>query len=198
LINATNPDDSGHRLLDAVSPMVGFLARLSPLQSAYANISSAFETPTATELGNQPSGAAGINRDLRPQRSTTYEVGLKGVSASALQYNAALFATSVHDELIPYDVPGGGGRRFFRNAVRTSRRGLELGAGATVPADALGRLELLLARAGDLSSSAITRHVARAIDVVAHLERRSDGHRVVHEIARVDDGSATIVWTHDR
>jgi iron complex outermembrane receptor protein len=117
--------------------MIGFLARLSPLQSAYANISSAFETPTATELGNQPTGAAGINRDLRPQRSTTYEVGLKGVSTSALQYNAALFATSVHDELIPYDVPGGGGRRFFRNAGRTSRRGVELGGAAL-----LGRLQL--------------------------------------------------------
>jgi len=137
LINGTNPDDSGHRLLGAVSPMVGLLARLSPLQSAYANISSAFETPTATELGNQPNGAAGINRDLQPQRSTTYELGLKGVSATALQYNAALFATTVHDELIPYDVPGGGGRRFFRNAGRTSRRGIELGGGAT-----LGSLEL--------------------------------------------------------
>jgi iron complex outermembrane receptor protein len=117
--------------------MVGFLARLSPLRSAYANISSAFETPTATELGNQPNGAAGINRDLQPQRSTTYEVGLKGLSTSALQYNAALFATTVHDELIPYDVPGGGGRRFYRNAGRTSRRGVELGGGAT-----LGGLEL--------------------------------------------------------
>jgi iron complex outermembrane receptor protein len=138
LINATNPNDSGHRLLDAVSPMVGFLARLSPLHSAYANISSAFETPTATELGNQPSGAAGINRELQPQRSTTYEVGLKGISARALQYNAAFFATSVHDELIPYDVPGGGGRRFYRNAGRTSRRGIELGGGATFAGLELG------------------------------------------------------------
>lgn len=137
LINATNPDDSGHRLLSAVSPMVGFLARLSPLQSAYANISSAFETPTATELGNQPSGAAGINRDLRPQRSITYEVGVKGLTAVALQYNAALFATDVHDELIPYDIPGGRGRRYFRNAGRTSRRGIELGTGVS-----FGRLEL--------------------------------------------------------
>jgi iron complex outermembrane receptor protein len=137
LITATNPDDSGHRLLDAVSPMIGFLARLSPLQSAYANISSAFETPTATELGNQPSGAAGINRELQPQRSTTYEIGVKGVSTRAFQYNAAVFATSVHDELIPYDVPAGGGRRFFRNAGRTSRRGVELGGAAT-----LGGLEL--------------------------------------------------------
>jgi iron complex outermembrane receptor protein len=127
LINATNPDDSGRRRLGAVSPMIGLLARLSPLQSAYANISSAFETPTATELGNQPSGAAGINRELKPQRSTTYEAGLKGVSTSGWQYNAAVFATGVRDELIPYDIPSGGGRRYFRNAGRTSRRGLELG-----------------------------------------------------------------------
>jgi iron complex outermembrane recepter protein len=137
LINATNPNDSGERLLDAVSPMVGILARLSDSHSAYANISSAFETPTATELGNQPSGAAGINRDLKPQRSTTYEVGVKGVVERGLQYNAALFATGVHDELIPFDIPGGGGRRFFRNAGRTSRRGVELGLGF-----AIGELEL--------------------------------------------------------
>jgi len=132
LINATNPDDSGQRLLDAVSPMVGILARLSESHSAYANISSAFETPTATELGNQPSGAGGINRDLKPQRSTTYEVGVKGVGDNGLQYNAALFATGVHDELIPFDIPASGGRRYFRNAGRTSRRGLELGLGIAI------------------------------------------------------------------
>jgi iron complex outermembrane recepter protein len=138
LITATNPDDSGRRLLHAVSPMMGLLARLSPAQSAYANISSAFETPTATELGNQPSGAAGINRDLKPQRSTTYEIGVKGVTKAAVQYNASLFATTVHDELIPFDIPGGGGRRFFRNAGRTSRRGLELGSGANIGPVELG------------------------------------------------------------
>ncbi|MFL5633116.1 MAG: TonB-dependent receptor family protein [Gemmatimonadaceae bacterium] len=132
LITATNPDDSGERRLGAVSPMLGVLARLSGSHSAYANISSAFETPTATELGNQPSGAAGINRDLKPQRSITYESGVKGVGASGLQYNAALFATSVHDELIPFDIPASNGRRYFRNAGRTSRRGAELGLGMSI------------------------------------------------------------------
>jgi len=137
LITATNPDDSGERSLDAVSPMAGFLLRLSDSHRAYANVSTAFETPTATELGNQPSGAAGINQDLKPQRSLTYEVGVKGVGKSGLQYNAALFSTRVHDELIPFDIPGGGGRRYFRNAGRTSRRGAELGLGLE-----LGALEL--------------------------------------------------------
>jgi iron complex outermembrane receptor protein len=112
--------------------MVGILARLSESHSAYANISSAFETPTATELGNQPSGAGGINRDLKPQRSTTYEAGVKGVGNNGLQYNAALFATAVHDELIPFDIPASGGRRYFRNAGRTSRRGVELGLGIAI------------------------------------------------------------------
>lgn len=132
LITGTNPDDSGERTLDAVSPMAGLLARLSDSHSAYANVSTAFETPTATELGNQPSGEAGINQSLQPQRSVTYEIGLKGVGAGGMQYNAALFSTRVHDELIPFDIPNGNGRRYFRNAGRTSRRGAELGLGANV------------------------------------------------------------------
>ena len=128
LVTATNPDDSGVRSLGAVSPMVGIVALMNPLHSAYANVSSAFETPTATELGNQPSGAAGINRDLKPQRSLTYELGMKGV-ANVVQYNTSLFATAVKDELIPFDIPASSGRRYFRNAGRTSRRGAELGVG---------------------------------------------------------------------
>lgn len=138
LIDGTNPDDSGERALGRISPMVGLVARIAPSHSIYANVSSAFETPTATELGNQPSGAAGINRDLQPQRSTTYESGAKGISASGtLRYEASIFHTSIIDELIPFDIPASNGRRYFRNAGRTSRRGLELGIGA-----ARGPLEL--------------------------------------------------------
>ena len=138
LINATNPDDSGERLLDAVSPTAGFLARLSDSHSAYANVSTAFETPTATELGNQPDGSAGINQNLKPQRSLTYEVGLKGVGAAGFQYNVALFSTSVHDELIPFDIPASAGRRYYRNAGRTSRRGAEVGLGVQMGVVELG------------------------------------------------------------
>jgi iron complex outermembrane receptor protein len=118
-------DDSGSRTLHAVSPMVGVAARLSPLYSVYANVGSAFETPTTTELGNQADGSAGLNRDLKPQYSTTYEVGGKGV-VGRVQYDVALFDTEVRDELIPFEVPGGNGRTYFRNAGRTRRRGVEI------------------------------------------------------------------------
>ncbi|MEO7683154.1 MAG: TonB-dependent receptor, partial [Gemmatimonadaceae bacterium] len=127
LIGGTNSDDSGERTLHAVTPYVGVVTRIGNDRSIYANISSAFETPTATELGNHPDGSAGINQQLAPQKSTTYEVGSKGGLGRALSYDAALFNTRVRDELAPYEIPGSSGRRYFRNAGRTNRRGAELG-----------------------------------------------------------------------
>ena len=137
-ISATNPDDSGQRNLNSLSPMLGFIVRLSPTSSYYWNLSSAFETPTATELGNHPDGSAGINQELKPQRSLTYEIGYKGLSASGIQYNAALFTTAVHDELVPFEIPSSNGRRYFRNAGRTSRKGAELSLGKTIGLADLG------------------------------------------------------------
>ena len=132
LITAGNPDDSGDRTLRAVTPYLGLLSRFAADHSAYASISSAFETPTATELGNHPDGSAGINQDLSPQRSTTYEVGLKGRVRERLHYDFATFTTRVRDELVPYEIPSSGGRRYFRNAGRTNRRGAEAGITAGI------------------------------------------------------------------
>jgi len=130
LITATNPDDSGDRTLHAVSPAVGLVWRTTPLASLYATVSSSFETPTTTELGNKPDGSAGINPDLKPQRALSTEVGAKGLLGSAVRWEVAAFQTSARDELVPFDIPGGNGRRYFRNAGRTTRRGAEAGAEA--------------------------------------------------------------------
>jgi len=121
-------DDSGERTLNAVSPMVGLVARVAPLHSIYASLSSAFETPTTTELGNQADGSAGLNRDLRPQYSTTAEAGMKGLALTRVQYDLAAYQTLVRDELIPFEVPGGNGRTYYRNAGRTRRSGIEASA----------------------------------------------------------------------
>lgn len=126
LVRPSNPDDSGERSLHSVNPIAGVVARLTPLTSLYGNVSSAFETPTATELGNQPDGRAGINEELDPQRSVTFEAGVRGFSGM-LSYDVAAYSTRVTDELVPFEIPGGNGRRYFRNAGRTSRRGVEAG-----------------------------------------------------------------------
>jgi iron complex outermembrane receptor protein len=129
---ADGRDDSGTRVLHAVSPMAGAVVRLSPVSAWYLSVGSAFETPTTTELGNQPNGNAGLNYDLRPQYSTTYESGIKGFLLERFQYDVALFETEVRDELIPFEVPGGNGRTYYRNAGRTRRRGLELSSGTEI------------------------------------------------------------------
>lgn len=59
---------------------------------------------------------------------------------------------------------------------------------------ALDRLELLLARSGDVAPQAISRFVARAFDVVVHVARTRDGARVVREIAAVEDAGPSVVW----
>src|SRR6185437_7480510 len=129
---ADGRDDSGDRALHAVSPMAGVDYRLSTFHSLYANVGSAFETPTTTELGNQADGSAGLNADLEPQLSTTYETGAKGLLPDGVRYDVALFDTEVRDELIPFEVPNGNGRTFYRNAGRTRRQGVELSGDADV------------------------------------------------------------------
>jgi pilus assembly protein CpaF len=59
---------------------------------------------------------------------------------------------------------------------------------------ALDRLELLLARSGDVTPQAITRYVARAFDIVVHVARTKDGLRLVREIAAVEESGPVVVW----
>lgn len=119
------PGEEPSRTLGAISPMVGVNWRVGLLSSAYASISTSFETPTTTELANQPDGSGGLNRELDPQRGVAYEVGFKGLRLNGLRYDIAAYRIDTQDELIPFEVPGGDGRRFFRNAGKTSRLGME-------------------------------------------------------------------------
>jgi iron complex outermembrane receptor protein len=127
-------DDSGTRTLRAVSPMGGIAWRATRLASLYANYTTAFETPTTTELGNKADSSAGFNPSLEPQQSRTYEVGAKGLYRMVF-YSIAGFRTRVRDELIAQDV--GNGRNYFRNAGRTARDGIEGELGVT-----LGRFDV--------------------------------------------------------
>jgi iron complex outermembrane receptor protein len=126
------------RTMGAVTPMLGVLVRASATASVYANLASSFETPTTTELANQPNGQGGFNRELEPQRGRTIEAGAKGLIAGRILYDVSVFDISTTDELIPFEIPNSGGRRYFRNAGETSRRGAELGLSASLGAVDLG------------------------------------------------------------
>ncbi len=124
-VTATNLDDSGEEGQIAVNPMFGLTWRVRPSLSVYTNFSSAFETPTITELTVQGDGSAGLNASLKPQRTRTLETGVRGIVGTRTWLDVAVFEARTDDELIPFEVPGAPGRRAFRNAGRTSRRGLE-------------------------------------------------------------------------
>jgi iron complex outermembrane receptor protein len=127
-ITSTNADDSGNRTLSATSPMFGIVWRARPLLSFYANLATAFETPTITELTNQDNGAAGLNTSLNPQLTRTIEAGATSFVGGHLKLELAGFHARVQDELVPFDVPNQPGRRAYRNAGQTTRIGLESSA----------------------------------------------------------------------
>ena len=84
-------------------------------------------------MGNKADGSAGINPDLAPQRTLSLEIGGKGVlPGTALRWELAAFDTRARDELVPFDIPGGAGRRYFRNAGRTQRARRRGGRGGRV------------------------------------------------------------------
>jgi iron complex outermembrane receptor protein len=127
VLDRRNPSASRElRTMGALSPMAGINWKATERLAAYANVASSFETPTTTELANRPDGSGGLNRELQPQRGMSYETGMK-LAAGSLAMDAALFRIDTRGELVPFEIPGGGGRRFFRNSGRTRRYGAELG-----------------------------------------------------------------------
>ncbi len=131
-VTTDNPDDSGERSMSAVTPMAGIVWRVRPLVSLFSNWSVAFETPAITELTNKSDGSAGLNDAILPQKTRTTEVGVRSFTSTSWMLEASAFASTANDELIPFDVPESPGRRAFRNAGKTSRRGVELAANGSL------------------------------------------------------------------
>ena len=123
-------DDSGNIVFDQWSPMLGLSSKRSETTRLYATISTAFETPTTTELANPDGG--GFNESLEAQESVNYEIGVKFRSDSA-QFEAALFHIDSDNELVPFERPDQPGRTFYENAGASERNGLELAYSRNLP-----------------------------------------------------------------
>jgi iron complex outermembrane recepter protein len=118
-------DDSGIRSMSALSGNIGASWAFDRGFVPYANLSTSFETPTTTELVNQPDGSGGFNTELGPQRAVNYEIGARGEPAPRVTYSVALFIGRVTDAIVQQEEVGG--RAFFRNAQRTHNDGAEVG-----------------------------------------------------------------------
>jgi len=119
-------DDSGTRVMDALSPSAGVVVRTADGVELYGSFATSFETPTTTELGNRPDAAGGFNPGLDPTHARSVEGGIRARIADAWSVEASLFHTALRDELVPFEVPSSPGRTFYRNAGRSHHQGWEL------------------------------------------------------------------------
>ena len=118
-------DQSGDRTMSAVSPSVGVTFAAAPGANIFANVATAYETPTTVELSNTESGDGGFNQDLDPQDLRSFEVGVRGlIEPARLRYAAAVYFSTVDNTLVTFQNPLS--QDFFRNAGKSSRDGVEL------------------------------------------------------------------------
>jgi iron complex outermembrane recepter protein len=139
-VTATDPDDSGSRSMDAVSPSLGITTRPVERLEVFGTVSTSFETPTTTELANRPEGAGGFNPTLRPTRGTTLEAGARALLGTATSLEVTAHRTALQDELVPFEVQGVQGRTFFSNAGRSTHRGYEVAVSTALPHSVSGRV----------------------------------------------------------
>jgi iron complex outermembrane receptor protein len=86
-----SPDGTEYQ---AFTPQVQWLYKLNPQTSAYASYSQSFTLPTMTDMYGDDSAIP--NPDIRPEKGTYYEVGLKHITKSH-SWKLALFKSDVKD-----------------------------------------------------------------------------------------------------
>ena len=127
-VTADNPDDSGSRDMDALSPSFGFVVPATSTLEFFGSLARSFETPTTTELANRPSGAGGFNPLLEPQLGFTVEGGMRGRLGANATFEVTAFQSQLDDELVAFEVPSDPGRSYFENAGSSLHRGWEVAA----------------------------------------------------------------------
>lgn len=136
-----NGDTSGELLLNNFNPSIGVSYAFAKAITPYFSLSSSFETPSLAELSNNPENDTGFNEDLKPQKATNYEIGIKGVISGRLRYQAAFFHIATIDDLVPFELEQFPDREFFRNAGSTTRYGIEVEGTLRTLTTANGRLD---------------------------------------------------------
>ena len=133
LITPEDPDESGVRTMDALSPTLGLFVEIRPELVLFGNVATSLDTPSTTELVNRPDGGGGFNPDLDPQRGVSGELGLRGQLRNRVSYEASIFVTESTDELVPFEDETQPGRTFFRNSGSSKYQGFEGSVRAVLP-----------------------------------------------------------------
>lgn len=119
----------------AFTPKAALSFKLTPHIALYSSFGFGFDSPAGNELDNfiytSDGGLHTINPDLKAQKSSSFEVGIKGEIADFKKkyfkntfFEIAFYKTKIEDVIVPFIVDGD---VFFRNAATSNRTGLEVG-----------------------------------------------------------------------
>jgi iron complex outermembrane receptor protein len=119
-------NNSGRRNMSRVSPSLGLFFKPAVNLKIYFNYSTAFQTPTASELSNRPDAEGGFNPQLNPETIYQLELGsdyLLGKWNTSL--SASIYYLNFSDLIIPYQVQNSE-ETYFRNAGKAENKGAEI------------------------------------------------------------------------
>ena len=128
------------RVFAEFTPKAALNFKLTPHIALYTSFGLGFDSPAGNELDNYiyttDDGVHTINPDLKPQKSTSFEAGIKGEIASFKKkyfkntfFEVAFYNTKIEDVIVPFVVDGD---VFFRNAAVSKRTGIEVGLNSEV------------------------------------------------------------------
>ncbi|HZY09733.1 MAG TPA: TonB-dependent receptor, partial [Bacteroidota bacterium] len=140
--NQTLQVQNAVRRFEAFTPKAALNYKFTPTIAVYTSYGLGYDTPSGNEVDNYPTSSnptSIINPDLQAQKSKNFELGIKGniLSPEALTFRKVYFDFTffniiIDDEIVPFEVFGD---VFYRNAGRTNRTGLELGANVEIVKD---------------------------------------------------------------
>jgi iron complex outermembrane receptor protein len=117
------------------TPKAALNFKFTPHIAFYTSFGLGFDSPANNEMDNYPytsdNGLHTLNPDLKAQKSTTFEAGIKG-EILGIKYKyfrntffeLSFYRTKIDDVIVPFVVDGD---VYFRNAAISNRTGLEFG-----------------------------------------------------------------------
>jgi iron complex outermembrane recepter protein len=122
----------GSHTFSRFNPAIGLNWNPVPGFTAYATYNEGMRSPTAIELTcADPAAPCSLPNDfladpaLKPVVSKTFEVGARGKIGSATTWSAAVYSTTLHDDL-EFISSATSTQGFFQNVGNTRRQGIEL------------------------------------------------------------------------
>ena len=128
----TLTDVSGSHSYQRFNPSAGAAFQFAPQLTGFANYAEGFRTPSAIELAcadpNSPCtgipNAFGADPDLKAVVSKTYEAGFRGNFSPQLRWRAAVFRSTLYDDILFNQTNAVQG--YFANVGKTRRQGVEV------------------------------------------------------------------------